>query len=156
MKVISNAGGVNPVACKNAILEAAKAKGIDGIKVAVVDGDNILSDIDSLISDGHTLNNMESGEPITTVKDQLLSANVYFGCRPVVEALEQGANVIITGRVTDTGLTLAPMIHGFGCSYDDYDKMAVGTIAGHIIECGAQVSGGNFTDWQMVNDFTDI
>jgi hypothetical protein len=86
----------------------------------------------------------------------LLSANVYFGCWPIVEALRTGADVIITGRVTDTGLTLAPMIHEFGWESDDFDKMAVGTIAGHIIECGAQVSGGNFTDWEKVEDFTEI
>ncbi|MCR9132817.1 MAG: DUF1446 domain-containing protein [bacterium] len=156
IKVISNAGGVNPHACKDEILKIAKAKGVKNLKVAVVAGDNILPNIDQLIDDGHTLNNMESGEPISTVKENLLSANVYFGCKAVVEALEQGANVIITGRVTDTGLTLAPMIYEFGWEYSDYDKMAIGTIAGHIIECGAQVSGGNFTDWKKVEDFTNI
>jgi len=156
IKVISNAGGVNPLACKDEILKIADERGFKGLKVAVVDGDNILSDIDGLISNGHTLKNMETGDPISQVQDQLLSANVYFGCRAVVEALEQGANVIITGRVTDTGLTLAPMIYEFGWSYEDYDKMAIGTIAGHIIECGAQVSGGNFTDWEEVDDFVNI
>lgn len=156
IKVISNAGGVNPHACKDEILKIAESKGVKNLKVAVVAGDNILPNIDQLIDDGHTLNNMESGEPISTVKENLLSANVYFGCRAVVEALEQGANVIITGRVTDTGLTLAPMIYEFGWEYSDFDKMAIGTIAGHIIECGAQVSGGNFTDWEKVEDFTNI
>lgn len=156
IKVISNAGGVNPLACKDQILKVAKEKGYTDLKVAVVDGDDILSGIDELIADGHELANMDNGEPISTVKDQLLSANVYFGCRPIVQALKEGADVIITGRVTDTGLTLAPMIHEFGWDYEDYDKMAIGTIAGHIIECGAQVSGGNFTDWEKVKDFTDI
>ncbi len=156
IKVISNAGGVNPHACKDEILKIAKEKGVKNIKVAVVAGDNILPNIDELIDDDHALKNMETGEPISTVKENLLSANVYFGCRAVVEALENGANVIITGRVTDTGLTLAPMIYEFGWDYSDYDKMAIGTIAGHIIECGAQVSGGNFTDWEQVEDFTNI
>ncbi len=156
VKVISNAGGVNPLACKDEILKIAKEKGYAGLKVAVVDGDNILNDIDELISNGHELKNMDTGEPISTVKDQLLSANVYFGCRAIVEALKLGADVIITGRVTDTGLTLAPMIHEFGWQYDDFDKMSVGTIAGHILECGAQASGGNFTDWEKVDDFTNI
>ena len=156
VKVISNAGGVNPLACKDEILKIAKAKGFKGLKVAVVDGDNILDDIDTLIADGHELKNMDTGEPISTVKDQLLSANVYFGCRAIVEALKLGADVIITGRVTDTGLTLAPMIHEFGWEFDDFDKMSVGTIAGHILECGAQASGGNFTDWEKVEDFTNI
>ncbi len=156
VKVISNAGGVNPIACKDAILEVARKAGYSGIKIAVVDGDDILPGLDELINDGHLLENMETGEPITGVKDDLLSANVYFGCRPIVEALEKGADIVITGRVTDTGLTLAPMVYEFGWDFDNYNLMSAGTIAGHIIECGAQVSGGNFTDWEMVDDFTDI
>ncbi len=156
IKVITNAGGVNPNAAKDEILKVAKQNGFNDLKVAVVDNDDILPVIDDLIADGHSLNNMDDGEPITTVKEQLLSANIYFGCRPIVEALELGADVIITGRVTDTGLTLAPMVYEFGWDFEDYDKMAIGTIAGHIIECGAQVSGGNFTDWEDVEDFTNI
>ena len=156
IKVISNAGGVNPEACKEQILEAIEEQGYEDIKVAVVDGDNILNDLDTLIEDGHPLNNMETGEPITSVKGELLSANVYFGSRPIVEALNKGADIVVTGRVTDTGLTLAPMIHEFDWSFEDYDKMSAGTIAGHIIECGAQVSGGNFTDWETIDDFVDI
>jgi hypothetical protein len=156
VKVISNAGGVNPGACKDAIMEAAEAAGITGLKIAVVDGDDILPNLDQLIADSHLLNNMETGEPVTTIKDDLLSANVYFGCRPIVEALKKGADVVITGRVTDTGLTLAPMVYEFGWDYSDYDLMAAGTIAGHIIECGGQVSGGNFTDWETVEDLVEI
>lgn len=156
VKVISNAGGVNPEACKEKILETIEEQGYEDINVAVVDGDNILDRIDELIAGGHDLKNMETGDPITSVKDNLLSANVYFGSRPIVEALDQGADIIVTGRVTDTGLTLAPMIHEFGWSFDDYDKMAAGTVAGHIIECGGQVSGGNFTDWETVDDLADI
>ena len=156
VKVISNAGGVNPLACKDEILKVAKEAGFTDIKVAVLDGDNILLNIDELIGNGHPLNNMDTGEPISTVKDNLLSANVYFGCRGIVEALELGADVIVTGRVTDTGLTLAPMIYEFGWDFEDFDKVSVGTIAGHILECGAQASGGNFTDWEKVDDFTNI
>ncbi|TVP99130.1 MAG: DUF1446 domain-containing protein [Balneolaceae bacterium] len=156
VKVISNAGGVNPVACKDALVEVAKNAGVKGLKIAVVDGDDILDHLDDLIQNGHELNNMESGEPIATVHDRLLSANIYFGCRPVVEALEKGADIIITGRVTDTGLTLAPMVFEFGWDIEDFDLMASGTIAGHIIECGGQVSGGNFTDWETVNNIEEI
>lgn len=155
-KIISNAGGVNPHACKDAILKFARENGFSGLKIAVVDGDNILDSLDSLIANGHELKNMETGAPITTVQNQLLSANIYFGAEPMVEALAGGADVIITGRVTDTGLTLAPMIHEFGWDMTNFDQMSIGTIAGHIIECGAQCSGGNFTDWEMVDDFTNI
>jgi hypothetical protein len=156
IKVVTNAGGVNPKACKDAILELARSKGISDLKVAVIDGDDILGRLDDLIEDGHLLKNMETGKPITDVKDDLLSANVYLGCQPVVKALSEGADIVITGRVTDTGLTLGPMAYEFDWDFEDYDKMAAGTIAGHIIECGAQVSGGNFTDWYTVDDFTNI
>lgn len=155
VRVISNAGGVNPEACKDALLEIIADRGYD-ITVAVVDGDDILDRIGELTGEGHALENMETGQPVTEVADRLLSANVYFGCEPVVKALDQGADIIVTGRVTDTGLTLAPMVHEFGWEMDDYDRIAAGTIAGHIIECGAQVSGGNFTDWETVDDFVNI
>ena len=114
IKVISNAGKVNPNACKNKILKYAKDNGYHGLKVAIVDRDDILNDIDKLIQLGHPLKNMEKLEISLAIKDQLLSANVYFGLKAVVEALEQGADIIITGRVTDTGLTLIPMIYEFG------------------------------------------
>ncbi|MCH8567337.1 MAG: DUF1446 domain-containing protein [Balneolales bacterium] len=156
VRVLSNAGGVNPVACKDAILQTAAKLGIKGLKVAVVDNDNILSSIDELIDSGHELNNMESGEPISHVKDRLLSANIYYGAEPMVEALAEGAHIVVTGRVTDTGLCLAPMVHEFGWDFDDADKMASGTVAGHILECGAQSSGGNFTDWELVPNMEDI
>lgn len=156
IKVISNAGGVNPNACKDAILEVAAKHHIKGLNIAIVDGDDILGRMDELINQGHSLSNMETGEPITGVKNQLLSANVYFGAQPVVEALEQGADIVVTGRVTDTSLTLGPLIYEFNWRFDDYDKLAAGTIAGHIIECGGQVSGGNFTDWESVENLAEI
>lgn len=155
VKIITNAGGVNPHACKDDVLRRAQKAGVS-IKVAVVDGDDIMDSIRSLVNSGHAMKNMDSGEPLEQITDQILSANVYFGARPIVEALALGADVVITGRVTDTGLTLGPMIHEFGWSFDDFDKMAAGTIAGHIIECGAQCSGDNFTDWQRVPDMEDI
>jgi hypothetical protein len=156
-KVITNGGGVNPLACRDAVFEVAKKLGISGIKIGVVMGDNILDRIDSLINQGVELKNMETGESAGVIKDKVLSANVYFGAKPVVDALKQGADIVITGRVTDTGLTLAPMIHEFGWDLGDWNKMAAGTVAGHIIECGGQASGGNFLgDWQSVPDLARI
>jgi hypothetical protein len=156
-KVITNGGGVNPVACANAVFDVARELGISGLKIAVVLGDDIRERIDEIIEQGALLENMETGEPITTVKDKLLSANVYFGAFPIVEALRNGADIVITGRTTDTGLTLAPMIYEFGWDKDNYDLMAAGTVAGHILECGAQSTGGNFLgDWQKVPNFAQI
>lgn len=156
VKVMSNAGGVNPRACVAAIHAVAKRLGISGLNIAVVDGDDILSRLDALLAAGHPLKHMETGEMAERKKEAFLSANVYFGARPMVEALAQGAQIVVTGRVTDTGLALAPLIHEFGWSFDDWDKIAAGTVAGHILECGAQSSGGNLTDWWRVPSFRRI
>ena len=100
---------------------------------------------------------METGDPISGIRERIVSANVYFGAFPVVEALQRGADIVITGRTTDTGLTLAPMIHEFGWEKDDWDRLSAGTVAGHILECGGQSSGGNFLgDWKSVPDLAHI
>lgn len=157
IKVVTNGGGVNPEACSRAIIDIAEKLGITGLKIAIVSGDNILDNINDIIAQGCELNNMETGESIVSRKDNLLSANVYFGAEPIVNALNNGADIVITGRTTDTGLTLGPMIHEFGWSFDDYDKMSAGTVAGHILECGAQSTGGNFLgDWQKIENFAEI
>jgi hypothetical protein len=156
-KIITNGGGVNPVACAEAVNEVAKSLGIKNLKIAIVSGDNIKDEIDEIILNGCDLNNMETGEPLTPIKEKLLSANVYFGAFPIVEGLQMGADIVITGRTTDTGLTLAPMIYEFGWSGNDYDLLSAGTIAGHILECGAQSSGGNFLgDWQSIPNMAEI
>ena len=157
IKVITNGGGVNPIACSEAILEVARKLGIRNLKIGVVLGDDILDNVDGLAKQGAELKNMESGQSLSTVRDKLQSANVYFGAFPVVEALARGAQIVITGRTTDTGLTLAPMIHEFGWKETDWDKLAAGTVAGHILECGGQASGGNFSgDWRSVPDMAHI
>jgi len=157
IKVITNGGGVNPVACANAIINVAKELGIKDLKIGIVLGDDIRSRMDELIASGEELKNMETGEPIITIKEKILSANVYFGAFPIVEALEKGADIIITGRTTDTGLTLAPMIYEFGWKKSDINLVCAGTVAGHILECGAQSSGGNFLgDWQSIPNMAEI
>ena len=157
IKVITNGGGVNPVACAEAVVEVAKNLGLKDLKIAVVLGDDINERINEIISKGCELNNMETNESIIPVKEKLLSANVYFGAFPIVEGLKKGADIVITGRTTDTGLTLAPMIYEFGWSENDFNLLSAGTIAGHILECGAQSSGGNFLgDWQSIPNMAEI
>jgi hypothetical protein len=152
IKVTSNAGGVNPRGCAEAVLELARKLGLSSkLSVGLVTGDDILGRLDELILAGHPLSNMETGRPLADIRDRVLSANAYLGMAPIVEALRAGADVVITGRVTDTGLTLGPIFHEFGWPADDWDKVAAGTVAGHIIECGAQSSGGNLLkDWRSV------
>ena len=157
IKIITNAGGVNPVACRNAIFDIAAKMGYKGLKIGIVHGDDIYDRIDGLLEQKIKLNHMDTGESLETVKNCVYSANVYFGAKAVADALRDGAQIIITGRVTDTGLTLAPMMHEFQWDPADYDKMAAGIVAGHIIECGAQVSGGNFlAGWREVPDMAHI
>ena len=155
--IISNAGGVNPLGCREAVEALAKELGIaDKVKVGVVLGDDIYGRLDELTAAGEPLTHMETGEPLSSVRDEVLSANIYLGAEPVAKALDMGANVVISGRVTDTGVTLAPMIHEFGWAHDDWDKLAAGIVAGHIIECGTQCTGGNFTDWEKVPSYANM
>ena len=158
VRVIANAGGVNPVACAEAVRALAAANGAGGkVKIGVVTGDDLLPRIDELISSGHPLANMETGEPLSTVRDRVLSANAYIGSTPIVEALGRGAQIVITGRSTDTALTMAPLRYEFGWAPDDWDRLAAGIIAGHIIECGAQCSGGNcLIDWRDIPDLANV
>jgi len=144
IRVVANAGGVNPRACAERVLEEARRKGLAGrVRVGVVTGDDLLDRLPDLIERGHALRNMDDGRPLTDVLPAVQSANAYIGARPIVTALERNATVVITGRSTDTALTYAPMIWAFGWKPDDWDRLAAGVVAGHINECGAQCTGGN-------------
>ncbi len=156
IKVIANAGGVNPHACKDALLQVLQKHGLEGVKIAVVEGDDVMHRLDELIDAGETLANMDTGEPLSVVRDKVSSANVYLGAFPIAEALAQGAQIVLTGRGTDPGLVLGPLIHEFGWSESDFDRLASGTVAGHILECGAQCTGGNYTDWRAVDNLAMV
>jgi hypothetical protein len=158
IRVVANAGGVNPDGCRDAVLEAARAAGVGGrARIGVVTGDDILARLPELLERGVELKNMETGEPLSTVLDRVQSANAYIGARPIVEALRQDAHVVITGRSTDTALTYAPIIHEFGWAWDDYARIGAGIVAGHINECGAQASGGNsLIEWRSVPDLANV
>jgi len=158
IRVTANAGGVNPVGCAEAVRDVARELGLAGrLRIGTVTGDDIMGRLDEFLARGLELRNMDTGEPLSKVRDAIQSANVYLGAWPMVEALRGGAQVVITGRATDTGLTLAPIIHEFGWREDDWDRLSAGTIAGHIIECGAQASGGNCQyDWQSIPDLAGV
>jgi len=158
VKVIANAGGVNPIACADAVLDAASRHGVRGkVRIGVVTGDDILGRLDTLLAEGHELKNMDTGEPLAAIRDRVLSANAYIGSTPIVEALQRGANVVVTGRSTDTSLTMAPLRHEFGWADDDWNALAAGIVAGHILECGAQSSGGNcLHDWRNIPDLANV
>ncbi|HUK89707.1 MAG TPA: acyclic terpene utilization AtuA family protein [Blastocatellia bacterium] len=158
IKVVANAGGVNPTACVEALMEVARRSGLAGkIKFGIVAGDDIMDRLADFTARGIELKNMDTGEPLSSVLPLVQSANVYFGGRPIAQALDQGALIVVTGRCTDTGLSLGPMIHEFKWAEDDWDKLAAGTIAGHTVECGAQCTGGNcLVDWETIPNMADI
>ena len=158
VRVVANAGGVNPEACAAAVLGMARARGAgQKLRIGVVTGDNLLPRLDTLIADGHELRNMETDEPLAAVIERVVAANAYLGSRPIVEALTRGANVVITGRSTDTALTMAPLRHEFGWGDTDWNLLAAGIVAGHIIECGAQCSGGNcLHEWRTIENLADV
>lgn len=158
VKIVANAGGVNPSACAAAVRGVLHAaKGGDQVRIGVVSGDDLLPRLDELIGSGHALQNMETGAALASVRDRVLSANAYLGSVPIVDALKRGAQIVVTGRSTDTALTMAPLRFTFGWADDDWDRLAAGIIAGHIIECGAQCSGGNcMFDWRSIPNLADV
>lgn len=156
VRVVANAGGVNPPACAAAIHRLAAERG-RRLRVGVVTGDDLLPRLDELLASGHPLSHMETGAPLSQIRDAVLSANAYIGSTPIVEALTQGAQVVITGRSTDTALTMAPLRYEFDWASSDYDRLAAGIVAGHILECGAQCSGGNCTyNWRDIPDLENV
>lgn len=158
VRVVTNAGGVNPVGCAEALVEAGRRAGVAGrAKVGLVTGDDLMGRLDELLAAGHELANMETGEPLSTIREAVQSANAYIGAAPIVKALGLGADVVVTGRSTDTALTYGPLIHEFGWRAEDHDLIAAGVVAGHINECGAQCTGGNcLIDWWEIPELASV
>jgi Acyclic terpene utilisation family protein AtuA len=156
LKIVTNAGGMNPAACAaraRAILDKA---GLTTRTIATVSGDDLLPRLDQLLGEGHPLENLDTGAALATIRPRVVSANAYLGARPIADALGQGASIVITGRVADASLTLGPAAHEFGWAWDDWDRLAAGTVAGHLIECGAQVTGGLWCHWEEAPDLANV
>lgn len=150
IKVISNAGGINPLACCDALNEIIETTGV-GLKIVVVLGDDLMSMNPEF--NGENIREMYTHDPFP---QDSVSINAYLGAKPISDALAMGADIVITGRVVDSAIVLAPLIYEFNWSLDDYDRLAQGSLAGHIIECGTQCTGGNFTDWHLVPEIDNV
>jgi hypothetical protein len=149
-RIVANAGGVNPEACRSALMDVARGQGALGLRIGTVRGDDVLDRLDRLIAAGVSFENMDDGRPLEEIRDRVLSANVYLHSFAIADALRQGARIVISGRTTDPGLVLSPLIAEFGWKPDQWNLLAAGTVAGHIVECGAQCTGGNFSRWWEV------
>ncbi len=156
VRVIANAGGVNPMGCRDALLEVARSQKIP-ITVGTVTGDDITDQLDRILSRGIELRNMDTDAPLASIRDRVQRANVYLGAFPVAEALKRGADIVVSGRIADAALVMGPMIHEFVWNETDWDKLSAGIIAGHVAECGAQGSGGNCqVDWETIPNLADV
>ncbi len=156
VRVVANAGGVNPEACREALFEVAREQGAHGLCIGTVMGDDILDQLDELVDSGVPFDNLDDGRPFAEIRGDVLSANVYISSRPLAEALRQGADIVVSGRATDPGLVVAPLMAEFGWKDDRWDLLAAGTVGGHIVECGAQCTGGNFSRWWEIEGWDRI
>jgi len=150
IRVLANAGGVNPHACREALREVALERGAKGLRIGTVTGDDILDRIDEFLAAGIAFENLDDGRPLREIRERILSANVYISSAPAAQAFRSGADIVVSGRSTDPGLVLSPLLAEFGWPADAWSLLAAGTVAGHIAECGAQCTGGNFSRWWEV------
>jgi hypothetical protein len=158
VKFILNAGGLNPQGAREAIARAFRDKGWKAA-IATVSGDSVMERLDELRAAGEPLAHMDTGAALDTVRSRMLFANAYLGAQPIVRALEQGADIVLTGRVADAALSLAPLVHELGWKWDDWDKLAQGLTVGHLLECSGQGSGGNFgsaEEWARIPDYAHL
>ncbi|HTI50440.1 MAG TPA: acyclic terpene utilization AtuA family protein [Planctomycetaceae bacterium] len=147
LRIVTNAGGMNPVSCARLVSKLLAGAGLGAIPVAAVSGDDLLPRIDELLAAGEQFTNFDTGKPFADVRPQLASANAYLGAKGIVDSLERDAQIVITGRVADASLTVGPAVFGHGWKWDDWRRLGAATVAGHLIECGAQATGGMFSGW---------
>src|SRR5437868_4530909 len=156
LKIVTNAGGMNPVACAEKSRAILAKAGLSDRRIAVVTGDDLLPRLDELAAAGQTLTHLDTGAPLASVRERVVSANAYLGSPPIAEALRLGAAVVITGRVADAALTVGPAAFEHGWAWDDWDRLSGATVAGHLIECGAQATGGLWCNWQEAPDLANV
>ncbi len=157
LKIVTNAGGMNPRGCAAAARAVLDKAGLTERRIAIVSGDDLLPRLDEWIARGERFANLDTGAPLSEVRSRVVSSNAYLGSPPIVDALRRpGVSIVITGRVADAALTLAPAAHEFGWAWNDWDRLCAGAAAGHLIECGAQATGGLWCSWQSITDLAGV
>jgi len=147
LRIVTNAGGIHPTACARRVAEILFQAKLTDVPIAVVSGDDLTADLDHHTAAGEKFVNIETGQPLGELRESVVSANAYLGAGGIVDGLAQDARIVITGRVADASLTVGPCVHEFGWRWDDWNSLAAATVAGHLIECGAQMTGGMYSDW---------
>jgi hypothetical protein len=155
LRIVTNAGGLNPQQCAIAVANVLDRFGMGETQIGVVSGDDLYDRIDELRAAGCTFDHFDTGQSFDDVRASLISANAYLGAKPITAALDRGARIVITGRVAEVSLTVGPVMHEFDWQWDDWNRLAAATVAGHVIECGAQSTGGYSTRWQEY-DLADV
>lgn len=156
LKIITNAGGMNPQSCAARARAILDRHGLAGRKIGIVTGDDLMPRLDALLQEGHALKNLDTGESLESIRPRVVSGNAYLGAEPIARALGLGASIVITGRVADASLTVAPLVHEFGWPWTDWDRLSAATVAGHLIECGAQATGGLWCNWTEAPDLANV
>lgn len=156
LKIITNAGGMNPHGCAVKARALLAKAGLGERRIGIIAGDDLMPSLDKLVSAGHGMANLDTGEPLASMLPRVVSANAYLGSEPIARALAQGASIVITGRVADAALTVGPAAHEFDWGWHEWDKLAAATVAGHLIECGAQATGGLWCNWQEAPDLANV
>ena len=155
LKIVTNAGGMNAKACAAKTREILQKAGLTR-RIAVIEGDDLMPRLEELVAAGHSFTNLDTGESLTSILPRVVSANAYLGAAPIVTALQGEADVVITGRVADASLTVGPIVHHFGWAWGDWARLSAATVAGHLIECGAQATGGLWCNYQEAGDLANV
>src|SRR5579862_3740706 len=156
LKVVTNAGGMNPQGCATRARAILDKAGLQNRAIGTIAGDDLLPRLDELLASGQPLANIDTGQPLAAMRDRVVSASAYLGARPIVEALQRGASIVIAGRVADASLTVGPAVAAFDWPWADWDRLSAASVAGHIIECGAQATGVLWCNWREAPDLANV
>ncbi|HVW01594.1 MAG TPA: acyclic terpene utilization AtuA family protein [Planctomycetaceae bacterium] len=156
LRIVTNAGGMNPASCARHAAKILADAGLGDTQIAAVAGDDLLPELDRYLAEGEAFRNLDDGRSLEAVRPLVASANAYLGIEGIVQALDRGARIVVTGRVADASLTVGPAVHEFGWKRDDWSRLAAASVAGHLIECGAQMTGGMFANWEPRFDLAHV
>lgn len=156
LRIVTNAGGMNAAGCARQAAQILARHQLSQRHIAIVEGDDLIPQLDALLAAGHPLAHLDTGQPLAEIRERVVSANAYLGAKPIADALQAGASIVLTGRVADASLTVGPLMHHFAWAWDDWHRLASATVAGHLLECGAQATGGLWMHWTEADNLAEV